>query len=79
MNSWGTESINHIEAGYHRSADTHLLKLNVPKLQGVRLYLKDESTTRKYAIHTAVMPLATGKSFSTSTSTIMDVSILIIG
>ncbi|MCK0103825.1 PLP-dependent cysteine synthase family protein [Pseudohalocynthiibacter sp. F2068] len=44
MNQWVTAAINKIEADYQRSADTHLFKLNVPKLQGVDIYLKDEST-----------------------------------
>ena len=44
MNEWVTAAINKIEADYQRSADTHLFKLNVPKLQGVDIYLKDEST-----------------------------------
>ncbi|MFT4929856.1 MAG: cysteine synthase A [Phenylobacterium sp.] len=44
MKSWVTESIRKIEADAHRSADTHLFKLNVPGLKGIDLYLKDEST-----------------------------------
>lgn len=44
MNTWITQAINSIEADYHRSADTHLFKLNIPNLKGIDLYLKDEST-----------------------------------
>ncbi|MEM7030540.1 MAG: PLP-dependent cysteine synthase family protein [Chloroflexota bacterium] len=44
MTNWVTESIYKIEADYHRSADTHLFKLTIPRLQDVHLYLKDEST-----------------------------------
>ena len=44
MNTWITESINKITADYHRSADTHLFRLEIPQLKGVDLYLKDEST-----------------------------------
>ena len=44
MKSWTTEAINKISADYNRSADTHLIKLTIPKLQGIDLYLKDEST-----------------------------------
>ncbi len=44
MKSWVRESIRKIEADYHRSADTHLIRLDVPKLPGIDLYLKDEST-----------------------------------
>ena len=44
MSTWTTEAINKITADYNRSADTHLIKLELPKLQGIDLYLKDEST-----------------------------------
>ncbi len=30
----------------HRSADTHLIRLSLPALQGIEIYLKDESTHR---------------------------------
>jgi len=42
--SWISQSIHKITADYQRSADTHLIKLNIPKLQGIDIYLKDEST-----------------------------------
>ncbi len=41
---WVDRAIAQIEADQHRSADTHLWKLDVPALPGVDLYLKDEST-----------------------------------
>ena len=44
MTSWTTEAINKISADYNRSADTHLIKLNIPRLTGIDVYLKDEST-----------------------------------
>ncbi|MGI9373992.1 MAG: PLP-dependent cysteine synthase family protein [Hyphomicrobiales bacterium] len=44
MSHWAAEAIKKIEADYQRSADTHLFKLDIPKLQGVDIYLKDEST-----------------------------------
>lgn len=44
MNGWIAEAVKKIEADHHRSADTHLFKLSVPRLRGVDLYLKDEST-----------------------------------
>ncbi|GAA0406633.1 PLP-dependent cysteine synthase family protein [Cocleimonas flava] len=44
MSIWTTEAINKITADYNRSADTHLIKLELPKLQGINIYLKDEST-----------------------------------
>ncbi len=44
MDRWVFESIRKIEADYQRSADTHLFKLAIPKLKGIDIYLKDEST-----------------------------------
>ncbi len=41
---WLSEAISKIEADFQRSADTHLIKLDLPVLDGVDLYLKDEST-----------------------------------
>lgn len=42
--SWVKQSIDAIAADANRSSDTHMLKLNLPALQGVDIYLKDEST-----------------------------------
>ena len=44
MDSWVASAVGKIQADAHRSADTHLFKLNLPNLKGVHLYLKDEST-----------------------------------
>ena len=44
MGQWISEAIRRIEADFQRSADTHLFKLAIPKLDGVDIYLKDEST-----------------------------------
>lgn len=44
MNTWVAEAIAKINADAHRSADTHLFKLPLPQLEGVDIYLKDEST-----------------------------------
>ncbi len=44
MARWIVEAIAKIEADVRRSSDTHLLKLPLPKLTGVDIYLKDEST-----------------------------------
>lgn len=41
---WVKQAINEIEADYQRSADTHLIRLNLPAFPGIHLYLKDEST-----------------------------------
>ncbi|MBL8370252.1 MAG: PLP-dependent cysteine synthase family protein [Burkholderiaceae bacterium] len=44
--AWVHRAIHRIEADYQRSADTHLLALELPGLarHGIDLYLKDEST-----------------------------------
>ncbi|MDD9196346.1 PLP-dependent cysteine synthase family protein [Aliivibrio sp. S3MY1] len=42
--NWINNAIRKIEADYQRSADTHLIKLDLPMLDGIDLYLKDEST-----------------------------------
>lgn len=44
MDKWVAESICKINADHHRSADTHLFRLEIPALEGIDLYLKDEST-----------------------------------
>ena len=41
---WVEEAIARINADFNRSADTHLIKLELPGLRGTDLYLKDEST-----------------------------------
>ena len=41
---WLAEAVRRIEADYTRSADTHLIRLELPKFPGVTLYLKDESS-----------------------------------
>lgn len=42
--SWVNQAIAKIEADYQRSADTHLIKLELPMLPCIDIYLKDEST-----------------------------------
>ncbi len=41
---WMSNAIRIIEADYQRSADTHLIKLELRCLNGIDIYLKDEST-----------------------------------
>jgi cysteine synthase len=41
---WVCESARKIAADFNRSSDTHLIKLDLPCLGGIDLYLKDEST-----------------------------------
>lgn len=40
---WTADAIRKIEADFNRSADTHLIRLDLPKFPGIALYLKDES------------------------------------
>jgi cysteine synthase A len=42
--AWVIAAIQSIERDFKRSADTHLIEVELPGLRGVRLYLKDEST-----------------------------------
>ena len=44
MRSWVHQAIARIEADFQRSADTHLIRLELPALPGIDFYLKDEST-----------------------------------
>ena len=44
QSNWVNLAIAKIDADYQRSADTHLIKLDLPQLQGIDIYLKDEST-----------------------------------
>ncbi len=41
---WVANAIRIIEADYNRSADTHLIKLDIPAFPDIDIYLKDEST-----------------------------------
>lgn len=41
---WTRRSLAMLETDQRRSADTHLLHLDVPALRGIDIYLKDEST-----------------------------------
>lgn len=44
MRAWTHDAIARIDADFTRSADTHRLRVDLPALRGVDLYLKDEST-----------------------------------
>ena len=41
---WVNAAIAKIQADFQRSADTHLIKVDLPQLKGIDIYLKDEST-----------------------------------
>ena len=38
---WVSDAIARIDADFNRSADTHLIKLDLPGLRDVDIYLKD--------------------------------------
>ncbi|PZQ61786.1 MAG: cysteine synthase [Sphingomonas taxi] len=42
--AWLAEAVRRIEADYNRSADTHLIQVDLPRHDGIHLYLKDESS-----------------------------------
>jgi cysteine synthase A len=42
--AWISKAVRRISADFARSADTHLIRLELPQLPSVRIYLKDEST-----------------------------------
>jgi cysteine synthase A len=44
IRAWRAEAVRRIEADYNRSADTHLVRLDLPHYPGITLYLKDESS-----------------------------------
>jgi len=44
MRDWINQAIFKIEADFKRSSDTHLLKVALPSIKNITLYLKDEST-----------------------------------
>src|SRR5689334_9881099 len=41
---WTMQAIRKIERDFQRSADTHLIRLDLPAIPQVQLYLKDEAT-----------------------------------
>ncbi|UYG17714.1 PLP-dependent cysteine synthase family protein [Brachybacterium huguangmaarense] len=44
VRAWVAERVRRLDADARRSADTHLLRLELPARWGIELYLKDEST-----------------------------------
>ncbi|WP_226831895.1 PLP-dependent cysteine synthase family protein [Brachybacterium sp. FME24] len=44
LRAWVAERIRRLDADDRRSADTHLVKVELPAAWGIELYLKDEST-----------------------------------
>lgn len=46
---WINSAIRKIEADYQRSADTHLIKLDLPCVSGVDIYLKMKVPTHRFS------------------------------
>jgi cysteine synthase A len=44
MKDWVRQAIAAIEADFLRSSDTHLIRVDMPAVKNIHLYLKDEST-----------------------------------
>jgi cysteine synthase A len=44
MRDWVNQAIGAIEADFQRSSDTHLIRVELPALENIDFYLKDEST-----------------------------------
>ena len=44
MRNWTDRAVAIIEADFQRSSDTHLIKVELPSIESIDLYLKDEST-----------------------------------
>src|SRR5512146_1158626 len=42
--AWTAEAVRRIDADFNRSADTHLIPVELAGYPGIELYLKDEST-----------------------------------
>lgn len=42
--SWSRQALSIMETEQRRSADTHLIRLDMPEFEGIDIYLKDEST-----------------------------------
>lgn len=42
--AWTDQAVGRIEADFNRSADTHLIPIELPYYPGIELYLKDESS-----------------------------------
>ena len=44
MDNWLSQAILKLEADFQRSSDTHLIKIPLPAVKDIHLYVKDEST-----------------------------------
>lgn len=44
MKNWVARAVAEITADFQRSADSHMVRLEIPGLPRIPIYLKDEST-----------------------------------
>ena len=44
MSNWSARAVAEITADFQRSADTHMMRIDIPGAPGIPIYLKDEST-----------------------------------
>jgi cysteine synthase A len=44
LRTWTLEAVRRIDADFTRSAETHLVRVELPRFPGITLYLKDESS-----------------------------------
>lgn len=44
LRAWTLEAVRRIDADFTRSAETHLVRVELPRFPGITLYLKDESS-----------------------------------
>jgi len=44
MSYWASQAVLKLEADFQRSSDTHLIKIPLPAVKDIHLYVKDEST-----------------------------------
>ena len=42
--AWTDQAVRRIEADFNRSADAHVIPIELPRYPGIELYLKDESS-----------------------------------
>jgi cysteine synthase A len=75
---WQAEAMRRIEADFNRSADTHLLRVELPALRDVALYLKDESThvtgSLKHRLARSLFVYAIANGFIEAGTTVVEAS-----
>src|SRR6516164_5406174 len=76
--AWLSEAIGKIEADFNRSADTHLVRLQLSQYPGIDLYFKDESShptgSLKHRLARSLFLYALCNGWITSGSTVVEAS-----